>query len=126
MQASLRIHMAGWKVVWDPEVAVDHFPAPRFDEDSRDDPTLRAIADVLHNEVYILLSLLTGWRRVTAVVYGFLVGTRREPGVLMLPCAALANRSWKESAFGFQANLYGRACGLVTFVRAGGQSRLPN
>ena len=68
MQASLRVHVSGWRVVWDPAVAVDHFPAERLDEDKRLTPTMRAVANQLHNQTYILLSLLRGWRRVNAVL----------------------------------------------------------
>lgn len=121
MQASLRVSMSGWRVVWDPSVAVDHFPAPRLDEDDRAAPTLRAVANVLHNQTYILLSLLTGWRRLTAFAYPFVVGTRSSPGVLMLPVALMTNRSLGRSVFGVRANLQGRLRGLRTYLRTRGE-----
>lgn len=118
MQASLRVHVSGWRVIWDPSVTVDHFPAARFDEDARFAPTLHAVANVLHNQTYILLSLLTGWRRITAFAYGILIGTRYAPGPLSLPVAWLSRRPISNSMFGFRANLQGRLGGLGTYVRA--------
>jgi cellulose synthase/poly-beta-1,6-N-acetylglucosamine synthase-like glycosyltransferase len=126
MQASLRIHVSGWRVVWDPDVTVDHYPAERFDEDKRGDPTLRAVANVLHNQTYILLSLLTGWRRITSLLYPVVVGTRATPGLLTLPLAMFTARSAERTWFGFRANLQGRFRGVMTFCRTRGQPRFPS
>jgi GT2 family glycosyltransferase len=125
MQASLRVSMSGWRVVWDPSVAIDHFPAPRLDEDDRTAPTLRAVANVLHNQTYVLLSLLTGPRRLTSLAYALLVGTRSAPGVCMLPVALMTSRSLVRSTFGFRANLQGRLRGVRTYLRTGGEPLCP-
>jgi len=71
---------AGWKVVYDPEVSVDHYPAPRFDPDQRWHPSASAVRDAAYNYV---LSLLTWrpellWRRA---LFGLLIGDRAIPGV---------------------------------------------
>jgi len=123
MQASLRVYASGWRVVWDPCVAIDHYPAARLDDDDRVTPTLRAVVNTLHNQTYTVLSLLSGWRRMTAFAYSFLVGTRGAPGLTMLPLALLSSRSARQSAFGFRANLEGRARGLRTYLRTGGKPR---
>lgn len=125
MQASLRVYASGWRVVWDPEVTVDHFAAERFDEDKRLDPTLRAVTNVLHNQTYILFSLLNGWRGLAAFLYALGIGTRSEPGVLMLPVAAVTDRSVARSLFGLRANFEGRLRGLATFLRKRGKPRFP-
>lgn len=125
MQASLRVHVSGRRVVWDPTVVVDHFPSMRFDEDDRAAPTLRAVANVLHNQTYILLSLLTGWRGRIALMYALLVGTRHAPGVVMLPATIISSRSAGQTLFYFRANLYGRARGLRTYMRTCGEPRFP-
>jgi cellulose synthase/poly-beta-1,6-N-acetylglucosamine synthase-like glycosyltransferase len=123
MQASLRVHTSGWRVVWDPRVAIDHYPAARLDDDDRVTPTLRAVTNTLHNQTYTVLSLLSGWRRATAFAYSLLVGTRLAPGLAMVPVALLTGRSARQSAFGFRANLEGRARGLRTYLRTGGKPR---
>ena len=125
MQASLRVHVTGWRVVWDPAVAVDHYPAERLDEDKRETPTIRAVANQLHNQTYILLSLLHGWRRGTAVLFALIVGSQFAPGPVMLPIAIVRGRSVERAWFGFRANLRGRLHGLVTFICTGGRPRIP-
>ena len=125
MQASLRVHASGWRVVWDPAVIVDHYPAERLNEDQRLTPTMRAMANQLHNQTYILLSLLSGWRRVTAVLFGLLVGSQLAPGLVMLPVAVVRAGSIERPWFGFRANLRGRVHGLLTFIRTGGQPSIP-
>lgn len=125
MQASLRVSVSGWRVVWDPSVAVDHFPAPRLDDDDRATPTLRAVTNGLHNQTYILLSLLTGWRRFTAFVYALVVGTRAAPGVLMMPVTLMTGRPLDQGIVGFRANLWGRLRGLRTYVCTRGEPQFP-
>jgi glycosyltransferase involved in cell wall biosynthesis len=81
----------GWTIVYDPAVAVDHYPAARFDEDARDAPSRRALAHAAHNELYLLLRWLPAWRRPFAVGFAFVFGSRNAPGV-----AVLAERLLRE------------------------------
>jgi cellulose synthase/poly-beta-1,6-N-acetylglucosamine synthase-like glycosyltransferase len=73
-----------WKILYDPSLAVHHYPASRFDEDARDAPSLRALAYAAHNELYLLLRWLPVWRKPFALAYALLVGSRRGPGVVIL------------------------------------------
>jgi hypothetical protein len=125
MQASLRVHAAQWRVIWDPSVAVDHFPSQRFDEDDRAAPTLRAAANMLHNQTYILLSLLPKWRMLVACLYPLVIGTRYAPGLLMLPATLWTSQSAGRTLFYFRANLQGRSRGLRTYLRTRGQPQFP-
>lgn len=123
MHASLRVSASGWRVIWDPCVAIDHFPAARLDADDRLEPTFHAIGHVLHNQTYTLLSLLSGWRRVATFVYPIMIGSRSNPGAIMLPVALLTQRDRARSMLRFGANLYGRVRGLRTYVRTRGQPK---
>jgi hypothetical protein len=125
MQASIRVHAADWRVIWDPSVTVDHFPSQRFDEDDRTAPTLRAVANMLHNQTYILLSLLPGWSRLVAFLYALLVGTRYAPGLMMLPVTLWTSQSAGRTLFYFRANLQGRSQGVRTYLRTRGQPQFP-
>jgi cellulose synthase/poly-beta-1,6-N-acetylglucosamine synthase-like glycosyltransferase len=125
MQASLRVHRSGWRVVWDPAVTVDHYPAERLDDDKRIAPTLSAVTNVVHNQTYILLSLLAGWRRIAAFVYPLIVGTRETPGLFLLLGATMTGTPIDRGMFGFRANWQGRARGLATFVRTRGRPQFP-
>lgn len=79
----LAIRRGGWRVVYDPAVAVDHYPAARHGGDPRDGLTPEALADDVHNETYALLRWLPGRRKLAAFAYGLLVGSRRAPGLLV-------------------------------------------
>jgi GT2 family glycosyltransferase len=113
---SLAVKRAGWKLVYDPAVAVDHFPAQRFDDDRRESPAPRALRNAVHNETYALLKWLPWWRKPLALLYGVMIGTRWAPGLILA-----AERWVRESGRGdlrasLGASLLGRLDGLKTFV----------
>ncbi len=89
MAFSLAVKNAGWKLMYDPRVAVDHFPAERFDDDRRDAQTMAALRNAAFNFHLILRDQLPPLRRETAWWWWTLVGTRVYPG---LTHAALALR----------------------------------
>lgn len=110
---------AGWKLLYDPAVAVDHYPAERFDQDGRTDtPSLPALADEVHNETYALLRWLPWWRKAAALAYGVGVGSRRAPG--LVTAAEQWLRDGDRAALGARLVACERArlAGLRTSVRA--------
>jgi glycosyltransferase involved in cell wall biosynthesis len=79
---SISVKHAGWKLVYDPSVAVDHFPAVRSDDAGpRDAQTLTAIRDAAYNLHLILREQLPPFRREIAWWWYLLIGTRAYPGV---------------------------------------------
>lgn len=82
MAFSMSVKRAGWKLVYDPLVAVDHFPAPRFGEDPRNAQTLAATRNAAYNLHLILRGQLPPLHRVTAWWWYALVGTRVYPGLV--------------------------------------------
>lgn len=89
MAFSMSVKNAGWKLVYDPRVAVDHFPAERFDDDRRDAQTLSAVRNAAFNLHLILRDQLTPLRRETAWWWYTLVGTRVYPGMAHVVLALL-------------------------------------
>jgi glycosyltransferase involved in cell wall biosynthesis len=79
---SLALKRGGWKLIYDPKVAVDHFPAQRFDEDQRNRFNDIALLNAVHNETLVLLENLPSTRRTAFVFWATLVGTRDAPGFL--------------------------------------------
>jgi cellulose synthase/poly-beta-1,6-N-acetylglucosamine synthase-like glycosyltransferase len=74
------VRRRGWKIVYDPAVAVDHHhPAPRVALDYSLS-TARTYNRVF-NETLVLLEYLPAHRRAVFVVWGFLVGTWDAPGL---------------------------------------------
>ncbi|KXU86025.1 glycosyl transferase [Caballeronia megalochromosomata] len=82
MAFSMSVRRAGWRVVYDPLIAVDHFPAERFDDDRRDAQTLGALTDAAYNFHLILNEELESFDREIAWLWYALIGTRVYPGLL--------------------------------------------
>jgi cellulose synthase/poly-beta-1,6-N-acetylglucosamine synthase-like glycosyltransferase len=78
----LRLRRAGWRLVYDPAVAVDHLPAERHDEDQRNGRPLTALENEVYNETRALLRGLSWWHKPIHLTYGLLVGARSTPGVV--------------------------------------------
>jgi cellulose synthase/poly-beta-1,6-N-acetylglucosamine synthase-like glycosyltransferase len=82
LDVSLGAHAAGWTLIYDPLVAVDHYPAARAGGAQRGQTqSLSARCDEHHNELYVLLKHLPRWQRPLAVAYRIGVGYRHAPGL---------------------------------------------
>ncbi|MFA7495797.1 MAG: glycosyltransferase family A protein [Acidithiobacillus sp.] len=81
---SLDVRGKGWKLVYDPLVAVDHYPAERFDDDQRNVINMQALSNAAHNETVALFRYLTPIQRAIYMIWAFMVGTRVSPGILQL------------------------------------------
>lgn len=81
---SLTVKKRDWKLIYDPAVAVDHYPAQRFDEDERNRFSAVATANAVHNETFILLEHSSLPQRLIYVCWSFIVGTRSAFGLVQL------------------------------------------
>jgi cellulose synthase/poly-beta-1,6-N-acetylglucosamine synthase-like glycosyltransferase len=76
----LRARSNGWQLLYDPQIIVDHYPAPRFDLDARSGPAKSAVYDAAYN-----LTLSIGAQGFAAalrrLLYGLLIGDRALPGL---------------------------------------------
>ncbi len=79
-------NLQGWKLIYDPAIAVDHYPAKRFDEDQRQSGDYvfneTAYLNLVHNETYVLLRYLPPLRRLVFLIWAVLMGTRSTFGLL--------------------------------------------
>jgi GT2 family glycosyltransferase len=78
----LAMRRAGWALVYDPAVEVQHFPGPRFDADQRAAPSSAAIADAAYNETLALLEHLSPARRALFWAWALAIGSAGGPGLL--------------------------------------------
>jgi glycosyltransferase involved in cell wall biosynthesis len=81
---SLQVHRSGWKLIYDPAVAVDHYPGALHH--GRDHRTLRddrSLMDGAFNETVLLLDYLSFPGRMAFLAWNLFVGTRLLPGPLM-------------------------------------------
>ncbi len=110
----LTLKRAGWRLLYDPAVAVDHYPAPRFDIDQRNKFNAEAVSNMVHNETLCVLNYLPPIRRPIYLVWTALLGTGEAPGVLQVP-RLLAQR--QPNAFRrWRAAIRGRVAGWQTFL----------
>lgn len=95
LSLSLWLRREGWRLVYDPAIAVDHHIAERHDADQRHRGVFAAApqVDAVHNETLVLLEHLRGGARMAFLVWAFGVGTRIEPGLLQVPRLLLRGES---------------------------------
>ncbi|MBU2774315.1 glycosyltransferase family 2 protein [Acidithiobacillus ferrooxidans] len=79
---SLAVKRRGWKLIYDPAVAVDHYPAPRSDTDQRGAFYSEAVENAAYNLTWATQTLLTGWRRLATRHWQIWIGQQGEPGYL--------------------------------------------
>lgn len=78
----LKLKKAGWKLIYDPKLRVDHYPARRFDEDQRNEFNQVAFLNVVHNETVALLEYLPPLKKIVFIFWSLLIGTRSSLGLL--------------------------------------------
>ncbi|MEH2147768.1 glycosyltransferase family 2 protein [Nostoc sp.] len=82
MAFTLTLKRAGWKIIYDPNIAVDHYPAQRFDEDQRNNFNEIAFINLVHNETLVLLEHLPFIRRIVFLFWAVFVGTCDSLGLV--------------------------------------------
>jgi cellulose synthase/poly-beta-1,6-N-acetylglucosamine synthase-like glycosyltransferase len=112
---SLTVKKRNWKLIYDPAVAIDHYPAQRFDEDQRNAFNAIAWANRSHNETVALLNHLPLPQQIVYAIWAVLIGTREVFGFVQLfrflPAEkGLAVQKW-------WASVLGRWQGLQTWLR---------
>lgn len=80
----LAMRRAGFKLIYDPVVAVDHYEAQRWDEDRVGyfNCTTLAAFNSSYNETIVLLDHLPIAQQVVYIAWSFLIGTSQSPGIL--------------------------------------------
>lgn len=82
MAFSLSVRRRGWKLIYDPQVSVDHHRAQRFDEDQRHMFHSEAFFNAVHNQTLTLLEELSPLRRTCFLAWSLTVGTRDAFGLV--------------------------------------------
>lgn len=114
---SLRVKRAGWKVIYDPAINVDHHEAPRAGGAARVDPRGPDLRDRLHNQTYAAVRYLP-WPRATAhVLFAVLVGTGVGPGLAQTLLRLRRAGARAEAASLLATTLRGRLAGVRSGLR---------
>ena len=101
----LGLKRAGWKLIYDPEIVVDHYPAQRFDEDRRRQFNSIAFTNAVHNETLAILEHFSPIKRMMFLFWAHLIGTKVNFGIIQLfrflpKQKSLAIRKWLASLQG--------------------------
>jgi glycosyltransferase involved in cell wall biosynthesis len=81
---ALQVKKAGWKLIYDPLVEIDHYHGQRFDEDRRGEFNQVAWFNEVYNKTLVMLEYLPPLRRAAFLLWTFLIGSRRGYGIVQL------------------------------------------
>lgn len=84
LSVCLSIKKAGWKLLYNPAIIVDHFPSQRFDEDNRNHFNKTAYSNAVHNETLAILDYFQFHQRIIFILWAILIGTKGAFGLLQL------------------------------------------
>jgi GT2 family glycosyltransferase len=115
----LAVRRAGWRLVYDPAVEIDHYPGERLDEDKRDKFVYKALVNAVHNRTLLILKHLPPLNRFAYVAYALLGGSKSVPGVALLP-VLMARRAPNAVSY-WRATAEGHLRGIKTFLSATGR-----
>jgi glycosyltransferase involved in cell wall biosynthesis len=118
---AMAVKRSGWKLVYDPDVAVDHYLAPRVDEDQRSGFNSLAYRNSVHNQTLGMLEHLPPFRRAVFIGYAILVGTWAAPGLVQWVRMQL--RGFEAPGGRLKASLRGRRDAWETWRRTRGRER---
>ncbi|MGL5940207.1 MAG: glycosyltransferase family 2 protein [Waterburya sp.] len=80
----LSLKRANWKLIYDPQIVVDHHLGQRFDEDLREQVNPVAYFNSVHNQTLAILEHFSPQQRIIFALWAILVGTRGAFGLVQL------------------------------------------
>lgn len=122
MMLCLCLRRRGGRLVYDPDLVVDHMPAERPAGDDRTKASLQQQIDAVHNETLALLEYLPPRRRPIFLMWSVAVGRAPGPGVLHTLLRARPGVGWADRGRRLGATLRGRWQGWRTFRKSNGGS----
>lgn len=118
---SLAVKRRGWKVVYDPAVAIDHYEGARDGVDSRSAEERGAARVRARNETYIAVRYLPAWRALAHVLFAVTIGSSvaPAPGLALARLPALGGPRGAAAEVGetLRARLGGALAGLRARLR---------
>lgn len=78
----LGLKLKGCKLIYDPEIEVDHYPGQTFYDFRRDGFSPEVNTNSVYNVTYTLLNYLSPLRRIVYIFWAVLVGTRGKFGIV--------------------------------------------
>jgi GT2 family glycosyltransferase len=114
----LHVRRRGYRVIYDPEALVDHFPSTDMGAH------IASLAEVTnHNHTYVLLKNLSLPRKVSFVAYTGFVGDKSTIGMARVPWLML-RRGWSLRTVAAHAR--GKIGGIRTYLGSIGRPKSPS
>jgi GT2 family glycosyltransferase len=111
----LQLKRKGWKIVYDPDVSVDHFPADRFTNDPRHGFSYEYQRNNIHNETFAVARHIAKPILPAYFTWAVLFGTRAAPGVLQ--AARFTLQRDPVAVQRFVATIDGRVDGMRSYFK---------
>ncbi len=110
----LSIKEKNGRIVYDPELRVDHYAAPRLWGTGRED-LAKNIYDHSHNYTYVILKHFPWHRKVAFLIYIFLVGQRASWGLLTILIYLIRGKiGWQRQVI---SSFSGKIDGIKTYLK---------
>jgi glycosyltransferase involved in cell wall biosynthesis len=110
----LALKNRGWKIFYDPEVAVDHYPGRRLYE-QREGFEFAPLRDFAHNETIAVLPNVSLARKLIYLTYTVTVGSKAAAGLVQVP--RLLVKRERAVLLRFLAAMAGRGSGFARYLR---------
>lgn len=112
---SLAVKNRGWKLIYDPEIVVDHYRAARIEDFKRGEISPQTIEREAFNEMLVILKYFPNAKKVFAVPWDFLC----ENGGLFRMFARLRNprHDHKKFRLAMRSSAKGRLEAIKTYLR---------
>jgi GT2 family glycosyltransferase len=116
---ALAIKHLGYKVIYDPQIKVDHNEGRRYG-DQRSSPAGRALFDRARNRTYLCVKYMPAGRSSRYLAYSLLVGSRDIPGLFSAARRVVAGESPRRAFEALVRAAHGHLRGLVeVLIRPG-------
>ena len=112
----LSLRRAGCKLLYDPQIVVDHYLAERFDEDIRDRFNPTAFFNEVHNETLAIVEHFSLPRKILFMTWAMLVGTRKAFGLVQL--VRFLPREGKLAVVKWLLSIKGRKEGYLSWQKS--------
>ncbi len=109
------IRLAGWKLIYDPAIQVDHIVGERPRDQERNRMDGNVLREMMHNHTLGLLEHDGAWTIFSSLAYSLLVGSWNAPGVAA--ALRLIYQRRPGAWIGFRNNLLGIVDGWRTWRR---------
>lgn len=115
LSLGLTLRQSGWRLLYDPEIRVNHYPGQLFGDRSRDAYNVEETRNRCHNETLVLLGYYRNINRLIFIFWATLVGTSESYGFVQL--LRYAPKEKMQALAKCRDNWYGRYMGIRSWLR---------